>query len=457
MPRFALILLLAALIAGAAGIGIYLGGRGEAKHAKAEALVRPPAAARKADTLTVWCPGDAEVDDGIRETISSAETALGLTIDLRVFHTQAEYVEARRQAMADGTLPDLFWVGSAEAEGLDRAGALHHVPLQTIPREKWIPQTLVPFTRGDALLAYPSQYSVLVLFYNKADFDKIGVAYPGPHWNWDTLVSLCRVLYKPAQDGDAPHYALEFAATLDLWNAFAAQAGGPVYRGSQWLLGAPGEAEAQREALRFLIELRQTYLFCAPPTAPDQPTHFEKGEASLLIGRSEIRDDLKEISGLDWGVTVLPYRYALDTEKHTRATPLRVAGWAVSAHTPDPESAGQLAERLSTFAWDGWLSARRDASNEADQPPIPDVVAEAQPFFIDPQAPAIIEKADQQLATLGVEETDADRFLAKFTAALAPYHLHPSAAPAPSPAPIPAPAAPASAPAPAPKPAVNVR
>ncbi len=86
----------------------------------------------------------------------------------------------------------------------------------------------------------------------------------------------------------------------------------------------------------------------------------------MLIGGPELRKALAANPDLKWFVAPLPDKNALDAGNSTRATPLRVSGWAISTKTSQVEAAQQVAERLSGVTFDGWLPAR--VSPDGDDP-----------------------------------------------------------------------------------------
>jgi len=435
--RLLLVFILLALALTALGVTVYFGVQAEEpvilvkRTAVAEGIASKP-------RLTVWAVCTVQGGDVLRDSIRRFEAELGQNIDLRMFSSRREYETARIVAAQERRLPDIFWVTADDIEALDQNDILQRIPLAEAAPDRWIPQVAAPFIRNNALLAYPAQYSVTVLFYNKTDFDGIGVAYPDTQWNWETLVGMGRALYRPQQGMKPARYGLEWTPTLDLWNAWSTQAGAPIYQGKGWFLGAPEAVAAQREALQFMVDLEQTYTFCAPPRSGSDPLFFVQGRASILIASSETRT-LFPAEGLSWGVTQLPDRYALESTRSKRTTPLRITGWAISSKTANPDAARAMADKLSTVTVDGWLSAQRSAPLPEDGGDVfAAALATTSPVLVQPQGARIITICDNLLATLQTASTNVEKLEAAFKRGLEgiQFSMPPaSAAPAPATAP----------------------
>ncbi len=420
--RFLVFFLLAIALT-ALSVTVYFGMQAEQPILSIKRPSADPVASKP--KLTVWAVGSVQGGDTLREAIRRYEAELGQVVDLRMFATRREYETARIVAAQERRLPDIFWVTADDVESLDQTDVLQRIPLAEADPERWLPQVAAPFIRNNALLAYPAQYSVTVLFYNKADFDQLGIAYPDTQWNWETLVGMARALYRPQQAGKPVRYGLEWTPTLDLWNAFSAQAGAPIYLGKGWFLDEPEAQAAQREALQFMTDLEQTYTFCAPPRGASDPLFFVQGRASLLIASAETRALFPD-SGLAWGVAQLPDRYALDASRSKRTTALRITGWAISAKTANPAAARAMADKLSTVTVDGWFSALRSASLPSDGGDVyAAALATASPALVQPQGTRIISICDSLLATLQTASTNVEKLEAGFKRGLEGVPLSP--------------------------------
>ncbi|SDU21928.1 extracellular solute-binding protein [Verrucomicrobium sp. GAS474] len=377
---------------------------------------------KKTASLILWAvAGNADADK-IRNRIPGWETALNAKISLRLFASRTDFESARIITARNREAPDVFPVSAADAESLDKSGALQRLPLASIDASQWVPQTLAPFQRGDnALLAYPAQYSLTLLYYNKAEFDRVGIAYPDDQWNWDSLLDVAKALYKPSVSGRPPHYGIEVVPTLGLWNAFSLQLGAPVYNNRQWNLGSAEGDSIQKEALQFLIDIYQKYTFAAPTPQGGKPLFFLRGQSAMLIGGSELMKAIRSAPDVNWGVTLLPAKYAMEPDRLRRATPMRLRGWAVNSRTleePSLQAARGLAERLSAIPLDGWSPARLSGTSDDDggasaSPIVLQSLDYAVPPYIGAQAPRIYEIADSLMGTFSSASTTTGKFLAK--------------------------------------------
>jgi len=414
------VLLIFIIAATAITLSLYYGMQEETKIVlpKKGSILTADGAVKKQVSLILWAVAGNSEAEKIRSRIPSWESALGAKISLRIFASRTDFESARIISARSREAPDVFPVSAADAELFDKSGIIQRIPLSSIDASQWVSQALAPFQRGDnALLAYPSQYSLIVLYYNKADFDRVGIAYPDDQWNWDSLVDVSKALYRPSVGGRPPHYGIEIIPGLGLWNSLSAQLGYPVYSGRQWQLGTPEGDSIQKESLQYLIDFYQKYAFTAPIAQPGKGLFFTKNQASLLIGGSELMKTIRSSPDVNWGVTILPAKFAMDTDRLKRATPLRLRGWAINSRiTEEPTlaAARDLAQRLSTIALDGWCHAR---VVEDEDEATPAVVTQSLPFVVPPyignQAPRLYEIVDSLMATFSSASTTTGKFLAK--------------------------------------------
>lgn len=86
------------------------------------------------------------------------------------------------------------------------------------------PGVLGVMRSGGRLLGLPSDFSTIVMFYNKELFDQRGVPYPGDDWTWDEYLETCRRLTVPPDV-----YATTNSDGYNRWPAWVWMNGGDVF------------------------------------------------------------------------------------------------------------------------------------------------------------------------------------------------------------------------------------
>jgi ABC-type glycerol-3-phosphate transport system substrate-binding protein len=310
-----------------------------------------------------------------------------LTIDSDV----TSYRRDLQQALASGSPPDVCLVASRDFSGLDPARDLADAtpPLDAAPR------SLAAFTVEGRLKAVPDEFSVDVLFYNPAQFDRAGIGYPDRHWNWDILEADARALesLKLKDAAGQPIYPLELPADFDFWNILCTQAGHPALDLGVWHLADVDTRESQMRALDFIHEIFQELSVIAPlPKAGEPPGRlFAQQRASLLIAPSELTASLPPF----------PYAFTLLPGDMERASLARVNGWAVTAQSSQTEAARALAGYLADQpVHAGWSSVKKPAEDTSPDALCYESLGQALVPRIEPKTARMAQFLDQQINLL---------------------------------------------------------
>ncbi|PTX99399.1 hypothetical protein DB346_16255 [Verrucomicrobia bacterium LW23] len=433
----------------AAGVHVlYLGGPGTQRDPLPEGMTR----------LRVWYGGLYINRATLERRLTEFALANRLGIEATYVPAAADYPTRLDAAMAAGPghAPDVFLLEAAYVEAFAQRGRLASLPVPADPAEgNWLPWTLAPLTRGTAMLAYPCDFSALVLFYNRGLFDRAGQAPPDTHWDWQTWVSLCAVLQKRL-GGTGQVVGVEFPMQTEFFSALAAQAEGPLYMGQQWLLGQSAGRTGQLRALGMLqVLVDERFAAIRSGSGHTPGTRFLAGQAATLVAGAEMLPALRNQRTIRWGISILP--------RFTNATTmLEVRGWSAWTRSTQPFQAVALAQWMSaTPAGGERLSARTGIADErGEEARIFDAAAGmAQPPPAIREWPAYTRKMDAVLAALPSDgtwdEADALASLAKATGVEPPTRPQPPMQPAPGPSPFDTPpmdTTPAPAPMPRPRP-----
>ena len=251
-------------------------------------------------------------------------------------------------------------------------------------------------SRLDARIkAAPDEFSVDVLFYNPAHFDRATIGYPDRHWNWDILEMDARALQslKLKDASGQPIYPLELPADFDFWNILCTQAGHPAMDLGVWHLADADTKESQMRALDFIHEIFQELSVTAPlPKAGEPPGRlFAQQRVALLIAPSELAASLPDFH---YAFTVLPQDLA-------RASLARVNGWAVTARSTQTEAARALAGYLADQpVHAGWSSVNKPADDASPGAVCYEALGQALVPRIEPKTARMAQFLDQQINLL---------------------------------------------------------
>ena len=273
----------------------------------------------------------------------------GQVASLTLANDEAAYRHDLPQAFASDTPPDLCLIDARDFSGADPVRDFAAVT----PDRAAAARSIAAFTTGGAVKALPDEFSVDVLYYDPADFDRAGIAAPGPHWNWDVLEAMSRALtsLKLTNAQGAPVYALELPDNFDFWNMLCTQAGHPALDVGTWHLADADGRDAELRSLDFIHTFFQGLSVTAPPprqgVAPGR--YFAAQQSAMLIGPSDLTASLPNFG---YRVTIVP-------RDMCSASLARVNGWAVAARSTQAEAAQKLAAFLSTQpVHAGWSTVR---------------------------------------------------------------------------------------------------
>src|SRR6185312_5331395 len=130
--------------------------------------------------------------------------------------------------LAAGGGPDVFFITNvpsyAARNTLEDLGPW--IAKTKFPIDKYVPDSLRIHSLNGKLYSIPRDSATNVLYYNKDDFDKAGVAYPDSSWKWADLQAAAKKL-TVTDGGRVTRYGLVMESNQ--WPMFAYQNGGAVF------------------------------------------------------------------------------------------------------------------------------------------------------------------------------------------------------------------------------------
>jgi len=297
-------------------------------------------------------------DAGLRVGIWDGNQAGGLTKVLADFTKETgiktsvevtpwnDYWTLLEAATIGGSLPDVFWMHSNEAQKymsnrvlMDLSGRISRST--TVNMANFPAEIVALYNFNGNQYAIPKDLDTIALCYNKKLFDEAGVPYPTNNWTWDDLKNAARRLTNPAKG----QYGMLFTpgeTQTGYWNQIY-QNGGNVI-----------SADKKRSGFddpRTIAAMEYVVSFVTEGLCPDL-TVAESDAMALMQGGVVAMSQfgswmLSSFKANDYfrqncDVVMLP-----TSNSGQRATIYNGLGWSAYANTKLPEEAWKLLEFLA--------------------------------------------------------------------------------------------------------------
>lgn len=273
------------------------------------------------------------------------------------------YEERLLTSIAAGRPPDVYLLDSPDIPTfVDRGLAVDLAPYQAalgFRPERVFPPVLEAFRRGEALFAFPKDFTPMVIYANRAVLAGPGTegvpaagSGAGGGWTWeDFRRAAAAVTTDRDGDGKPDVYGFDFPRNLPQWVPFVWSAGGDILAPGGG--GATGylDGPAALSAYGFLTGLAEAGLTpgaqFVQQADPAREARFASGEQAFLLSGHwtlPVLRDLVRAGELDLAILPIP---------HHRSQPgatsvLYASGWAVPPNAADLRQAIDLAGFLAS-------------------------------------------------------------------------------------------------------------
>ncbi|QQO08195.1 ABC transporter substrate-binding protein [Breznakiella homolactica] len=256
----------------------------------------------------------------------------------------ADYWTKLQTALPTGTGPDVFWLNHPNAVSylptglvMDLESAANDIHFENFARNFY-----EPFMYQGKRYGVPIFYDATVLYYNKALFDKAGVAYPTGDWTWDDFYDAARRL--TIKQGNR---TIQYGVVIDIssqsgYSNFVLQNGGRIFSDDRMkcIINSPESIEAIQRQLDVIHKNGWA------PTIQEmqettKATLFQSGTAAMITHHSGIVKQYAEILGKDLNVAPLP-------RQKQRASIYHNIAYVGSAKTKYPEEVRKFLAFLAT-------------------------------------------------------------------------------------------------------------
>jgi multiple sugar transport system substrate-binding protein len=299
-------------------------------------------------TMTVW--GGKPDETTYKERLALAKQKFpNINVKLEITPDGGAYADKLSTAIAGGKGPDILELAE-------------HTPAfasknQILPLDDYIAKDgldlaktfgpTVPqiFKYEDKQYAIPDRSGAMVLYYNKAMFDKAGVKYPTAEWTWDDLLSAAQKL-TIRQGAKTVQWGFCSITWWPYWMTFMYQNGGRLLDGDKPVVNSA----ANVEALQWYVDLALKHHVAPTPRelanlgkdiGPDQL--FAQGKLAMEITGFWNLAALASVKGVDWDVAPL-------WRGKEQATSAFFNGLAVSRTSKHPADAWKVINFLASEA-----------------------------------------------------------------------------------------------------------
>ena len=248
-----------------------------------------------------------------------------------------------------GTLPDVFWMHSNEAERYMTNGLLLDLTDEIESSDKIdlanYPEDIVELYNNDnKQYAVPKDVDTIALWYNKKMFDEAGVAYPTAEWTWDDVFEAAKKLTK--EDGSQYGMALRNDNNQAGYYNMIYDNGGTVISDDKKTSG--WDDPKTIEAMQQLEEWIKAGVMPSIETMSEngEDVLFQSGKVAMVFQGSWMlaayRDN--EYTAANCDVVELPK----NAKTGRRSSIYNGLGWAASANGEHTDEAWQLIEYLGS-------------------------------------------------------------------------------------------------------------
>lgn len=278
----------------------------------------------------------------------------GIDVNIQVV-TWDEYWTLLEAGATGGSLPDVFWMHSNSAQMYMENDMLLDLTKyikksDVVKMENYYQGICELYSYKGKQYAMPKDHDTIALLYNKAIFDKCGVAYPDETWTWDDYYAAGKAITE-AGNGEFYGAAMNTTNDQDGWFNIVYDFGGYVISEDKKTSG--WNDENTKKAMEFVGKLCSD-VFAPQPLVAENGTDglFRNGIAAMISqGSWMINSFYTDDHAADYAWAVLPYydrngNGAVDEGE--RCSIYNGLGWAASANAKNPDACWSLIEWFSS-------------------------------------------------------------------------------------------------------------
>lgn len=300
-------------------------------------------------TINIW---DSNQQAGLQQIVDEWSKTSGVSAKIEVVDWD-NYWTLLEAGASGGTMPDVFWMHSntvqlyMDNDILLKLNAYIDAD-SAIDLGNYYEGIVKLYTRSDGgVYALPKDHDTIALLYNKAIFDKYGVAYPTSDWTWEDMYAAAKAITE-GSNGDVYGLAMNTSNNQDGWYNLVYDYGAeiitPDHKGTS--IGSD-QGKAGMEMVRKLLTVGAPQSVVAE-TGTD--SLFQSAKCAMITqGSWMINAFYTAEHHADYAWALLPYADVNDNGKcddGERFSAYNGLGWAISAATKNPDAAYSLISYL---------------------------------------------------------------------------------------------------------------
>jgi len=214
--------------------------------------------------------------------------------------------------------------------------------------KRFIPEIAGAFAKKERLYALPCGWSTLMLYYNRALFERHGVPFPTSIWDWGDLLMAAQLLTVEDPETDKTiQFGLDVTPSVTMWAPFVWQNHGQLmHDDGRWVLADPQFYQSNVQAVEFYADLVREHHVAPRPLRMhgklvQEGSFFIRQKAAMTIADRSLSVRLRGKTSLDWDVVSLP-------QNRIQSTLLSVYGFAMSSQSARQNDAWKLISFLGS-------------------------------------------------------------------------------------------------------------
>ena len=292
---------------------------------------------------------------GLKEIADAWTQQSGIQVEFTVMDW-GSYWTMLEAGVSGGEMPDVFWMHSNNADKYMGAGVLLNLNDYIAADENtdlnnYFEGITALYSQNGNQYALPKDHDTIAIVYNKAIFDKYGVAYPTNDWTWEDFAAKAQeISEKGAADGIYGTYC-NTGSNQDTWYNIIYSFGGKVISDDKKTSGF--DDPNTLKAMQFVAD----EILPACPT-PDSmastggDTMFLSGLIGMVSqGSWMVNSYYTADNASDYAWVMMPYEDVngnSQCDKEERCTIYNGLGWCIYADTKNPDAAYSLISYLSS-------------------------------------------------------------------------------------------------------------
>lgn len=295
-------------------------------------------------TVAIW---DTYQEPGLKKIMNDFTEETGIEVNIQVTPWD-QYWTMLEAGATGGTLPDVFWMHTTEADKYIEYDMLMNLTERikesdTIDMDNYLSDIAEIYQDSDGnQYAIPKDIDTVALWYNKTMFDEAGLSYPDETWTWDDFREAAKALTK--DDGSQYGAVIHPKSTQESYYNLIFDYGGYVISDNKKTSG--WDDENTINAIKFIQDMIEDGSMPEATTLAENLAIalFESGKVAMCPFGSWMISELgnNEYVAKNCDVAVLP------SYEGTRISVSNGLGWAASANTPHQEEAWKLLEYLGS-------------------------------------------------------------------------------------------------------------